>query len=97
MLIEPKFGCQLFFFFFKNLALSKTRYHGQPSSCAISKKTNDSILRKFSNGQMDGQSQMNRQLDQSDFIGHCLTNVKQPKSNNLLKGSGKCKRSEKAA
>ena len=46
---------------------------------------------------MDGQSHMNRQLDQSDFIGHCLTNVEQPKSNNLLKGRGKCKRSEKAA
>ena len=35
-----------FFFFFKNLASSVTRYHGQLSSCTISEKTNDPILRK---------------------------------------------------
>ena len=40
-------------FFFKNFALSVTRYHGQLSSCTISKNTNDPILRKFSDGQTD--------------------------------------------
>ena len=32
----------------KNLASSVTRYHGQLSSCTIPEKTNDPILRKFS-------------------------------------------------
>ena len=40
-------------FFFKNLALSVTRYHGQLSSCTISEKTNDPILRKLSDGWTD--------------------------------------------
>ena len=44
------------FFFFKNLALPVTRYHGQLSSCTISEKTNDSILRKFSDGRTDGRT-----------------------------------------
>ena len=35
-------------FFLKNLAPSVTRCHGQLSSCKISEKTNDPILRKFS-------------------------------------------------
>ena len=48
----PKFG--FFFFFFKNLASSVSRYHGQLSSCTISEKTNDPILRKISDGQTDG-------------------------------------------
>ena len=52
------------FFFFKNLASSVTRYHGQSSS-TISEKTNDSILKKFSDGRTDGQ------VDDSDFIGGC--------------------------
>ena len=33
---------------------SVTRYHGQLSSCTISKKTNDPILRKLSDGRTDG-------------------------------------------
>ena len=37
-----------FFFFFKTLALSVTKGYGQLSSCAISRKTNDPILRKLS-------------------------------------------------
>ena len=41
------------FFFFKTLTLSVTRYHGQLSSCTISEKTNDPILRKLSNGRTD--------------------------------------------
>ena len=44
-------GCH----FFKNLALSVTRYHGQLSSCTISEKTNDPILRKVSDGRTDRQ------------------------------------------
>ena len=40
----PNSGRQIFF---KNLALSVTRYHGQLSSCTISEKTNDPILRKL--------------------------------------------------
>ena len=55
-------------FFFKNLASSVTRYHGQLSSCTISEKTNDPILRKLSDGQ----------TDESDFIGRCPTNVERP-------------------
>ena len=34
-------------FIFKNLPSSVSRYHGQLSSCIISEKTNDPILRKF--------------------------------------------------
>ena len=36
------------FFFFKNLASLDTRYHCQLSTCAISEKTNDPILKKLS-------------------------------------------------
>ena len=43
-------------FFFKKLALSVTRYHGQLSSCTISENTNDPILRKISDGRTDGQT-----------------------------------------
>ena len=34
-------------FFFKNVASSVTRYHGQLSPCIISDKTDDAILRKL--------------------------------------------------
>ena len=58
-LLGPNLGCN---FFFKNLALSVvTRYHVQLSSCTISGKSNDPILRKLSDGWMD--RQMNRQTD----------------------------------
>ena len=42
--------------FFKNLASSVTRYHGQLSSCTISAKTKDPILRKLSDRQTDRQT-----------------------------------------
>ena len=45
-----------FSFFFKNLASSITRYYGQQSSCTISEKTNDPILRKLSDGRKDGRT-----------------------------------------
>ena len=44
----------IFFFFFKNLVSSVTRYHGQLSSCKISEKTNDPIL--MTDGRMDGRT-----------------------------------------
>ena len=50
------------------MAAPVTRYHGQLSSCKISEKTNDPILRKVSDGQ----------TEESDFIGHCPTNVERP-------------------
>ena len=66
--------------FSKNVAPSLTRYHGQPSSCTISEKTNDSILRKFSDGWTDRQTdrQREKQTDKSDFIGRSLSNVEHP-------------------
>ena len=41
------------FFFFKNLAPSVTKYHGHLSSCTISEKSNDPILRKLREGRTD--------------------------------------------
>ena len=60
-------------YFFKNLAWSITRYHGQLSSCAISEKTNDTILKKLSVRRTDGLTDglTDRQTDGSDFIGPC--------------------------
>ena len=52
--------------FFKNLALSVTRYHGQLSSCTTSEKNNDPI---FSDGWTDGRTDCH--TDESDFIRHC--------------------------
>ena len=43
-------------FFFEILFLTDTRYHGQLSSCIISEKTNDPILRKLSDGRKDRQT-----------------------------------------
>ena len=48
----PNSGWQIFFF--KNLASWVTRYHGQLSSCTISEKANDPILRKLSDRRTDG-------------------------------------------
>ena len=43
--------------FFKNLAFSVSRCHGQLLSCTISEKTNDPILRYLvTNGRMDEQT-----------------------------------------
>ena len=75
-LLGPNSG-RNFFFFFKNLASSVTRYHGQLSSCIISEKTKDPILRKLSHGQTDRQT--DGQTDESDFTGRCPTNVERPK------------------
>ena len=48
-------------FFFKNLVLLFTRYHGQLSPCAISEKTNHPILRKLSDRRTSRQT--DRQTD----------------------------------
>ena len=58
---KPSFGSILFHiwatkFYFQNLALSVTRYHGQLSSYTISEKNNNSIFRKLSDRWMDGQT-----------------------------------------
>ena len=42
--------------FWKNLSWSVTGYNGQLSSCIISEKPNDPILRKLSDGRTDGRS-----------------------------------------
>ena len=75
---KPHFGSELglmgqnwgpaFFY----LSSSVTRYHGQLWPSTISLKTSDSILRKFSDEQTDGQT------DESDFIGRSPTNVEHP-------------------
>ena len=59
--------------FFKNLASSVTKYHSQLSSCKISEKINDPILRKFRDGRT------NRRTNKSDFIGRCPTKFERPK------------------
>ena len=65
-------------FFFKILAPSDTRYHCQLSSCTVSEKTNDPILRKLSDGQTDGRTDW--QTDECDFTRRCPTNVERPTS-----------------
>ena len=42
----------------------------------MSEKNNDPILRKVSDGRTEGQA--NRQMDESDFIGRCPTNIEHP-------------------
>ena len=61
----------------KNLILDrllapKIFYLGQISSRTIPKKATDPILRKFSDGRIDGQT------DESDFIGLCPTSLERP-------------------
>ena len=69
-------------FFFKYLALSVTRYHGQVSSCTISEKTNNPISRKLCERQKD--RQRDRLTDKSDFVGQTLSNVEHPKTKKLI-------------
>ena len=89
--IWPKFGLPIFFCLFvclfvcfppppkkKNLAPSGIRYHGQVSSCSISEKTNNLILRKLSDRRRRPDWQTNGQTGKSDFIGCCPTNVERP-------------------
>ena len=62
----PNLGFCAQIFFFKNLDLSLTRYHGQLSSCTISEKTDDPILRKFSDGRSDRRT--DRRTEESGFV-----------------------------
>ena len=64
-------------FFFKNLVLSVTTYHGQLSSCIISKKL---MIQSWENLLTDGQSdgRTNGQTNESAFTGRCPTNVERP-------------------
>ena len=64
------------FFFLKGLAAPFFRYHSQLSSCTISEKNNDSILRKLSDGQTDRWA--GEQKDESDFIERHSINDKRP-------------------
>ena len=58
--------------FFKILSSSVTRYRSQLSSCTISEKNNDPVLRKVSDKQTDRQTDRGQtQADESNFIGHC--------------------------
>ena len=57
-------------FFFKNLALSISIHHTSYHHVQYQKKTNDPILKKFSDGRTDGQTDGRKY-----FIGRCLTNV----------------------
>ena len=80
--LGPNSGGQIFFS--KNLAFSRTRYHGQIPSCTISEKTNDPVLRKPSDGRTNGwtDGRTNGQTDGSDFIGPCrLTSSVQQNKN----------------
>ena len=52
--LGPNLGCKKFFF--ENLISSFPWHHGQLSSCTILEKTNDSILRKLSEGQTNWQT-----------------------------------------
>ena len=63
-------------FFLKISGSEVTRYHGQLSSCTISEKSNDPMLKKLSDGRTDGWT--DGQTDDSDFIGCCPTNVERP-------------------
>ena len=59
-------------FFPKNLAFSDTWYHDQLSSCTISEKTNDPVLKTLSDWRTYGQT------GEKGFIGRCPTNVERP-------------------
>ena len=63
--------------FYKNLASPVSRYQGQLSSCTISEKSNNPILRKFSDGQTDGLKE--GQTAEREIIGCCPMNVECPK------------------
>ena len=72
---------------FKNLISSVTRDHNQLSSCTTSENNIDSIFRKISDEQTDGQrgrQRTDRKMDRSHFIGSCWTNVDRTIINKLL-------------
>ena len=66
ILLGQNSGCRFFFFFFKYLASSVTRYYSKLSSCTISEKNNDPILRKLGEGWMDGRTDRQQTYIQTD-------------------------------
>ena len=60
--------------FFKNLALSISIHHTSYHHVQYQKKTNNPILKKFSDGRTDGQTDEHTD-GRKYFIGRCLTNV----------------------
>ena len=73
--VEPKFGQPIFFL--KNLGSSATRYYDKLSSCTISEKL---TIQSWENLVTDGWTdrRTDGQMDKSDFIGRCPTNVEYP-------------------
>ena len=69
-----------FYFFFSKIWLRQSlenHGHGQLSSCTILEKTNDPILKRFSDGRRDERiGQTDRRT--IDSIGRCSTNVERP-------------------
>ena len=85
LILSLNLGCQNFFSKIwlrrQSLDMMVSYHHVQ-----YQKKTNDLILRKFCDRRMDGQMdrEMGRQMDKSDFIECCLTNIEHLiKSTNL--------------
>ena len=83
---SPNSGCQ--FFFFNNLAWSVTRYHDQLSLCTnIRKKT---MIQSWENLVIDRPAGTRRgrwsdgHVNESDLIGHCLTNIQHPTKITIL-------------
>ena len=78
--IGPKFNRESFFpkiWLRQSLDIMVSYHHGQLSSCTISEKTDDPILRKLSDVGTDRQTE--GQTDESDSIGRRPTNVERPK------------------
>ena len=71
-------------FFFKYLALSVTRYHGQLSWSTISES--NLMMQSWENLVTDGRTdgQADKQMDESDFRGHSPTNIERPKAEILV-------------
>ena len=77
----PNSGCK---FFFKYLALSVTRYHGQLSWSTISES--NLMMQSWENLVTDGRTdgQADKQMDESDFRGRSPTNIERPKAEILV-------------
>ena len=77
-------------FFFKYLALSVTRYHGQLSWSTISES--NLMMQSWENLVTDGRTdgQADKQMDESDFRGRSPTNIERPKAEILVLIEKKC-------
>ena len=71
-------------FFFKYLALSVTRYHGQLSWSTISES--NLMMQSWENLVTDRRTdgQADKQMDESDFRGRSPTNIERPKAEILV-------------